>query len=199
MIQIVHVDTRERRRVIRLPRLIKERFQRSFSTIAQGVRSMIHDNTFSNMGGDNSGHCLLSYELLLLLEWLIEHDKEKFKTIIDKALRSGLRQKLATKDTPEYTQEVKEQAHYTIIDFFGLLENALADSLQKTTTTSDSEKKLLSTLQHLDATTCDKEALRGTIAKTATKLQENPCDNAQQLLFEELLKSWKPGKKNLAH
>lgn len=160
---------------------------------------MIHDNTFSNMGGDNSGHCLLSYELLLLLEWLIEHDKEKFKTLIDKALRAGLKQKLVNKDVSAYAQEVKEQAHYTIIDFFGLLEHALADSLQKATITSASEKQLLSTLDHLDATVCDKEALRGTLAKAATKLQKNPCDNPQQLLFEELLKSWKPGKKNLTH
>lgn len=160
---------------------------------------MVHDNTFSNMGGDNSGHCLLSYELLLLIEWLIEHDKEKFKMIIDKALRSGLKQKLANKDITAYGQQVKEQAQYTIIDFFGLLENVLADSLQKATITSASEKQLLSTLDHLDATVCDKEALRGTIAKTATKLQKNPCDNPQQILFEELLKSWKPGKKNLTH
>lgn len=160
---------------------------------------MIHDNSFSNMGGDNAGQCLLSYELLLLLEWLIEHDKDRLQKLVEAALRSGLKQKLAKKYGFDQNQEMKEQAHYTIIEFFGLFEIALSKALDKNSSKTASEKKLLSTLDHIDSTVCDIETLRGSIEKTATKLEEHPCENPQQLLFEEILKSWKPGKKQVAH
>ncbi len=47
---------------------------------------------------------VLSYELLCLLRWLTEHDAEKLKKIIAKAITSEeLSEEMKREDRPEYT------------------------------------------------------------------------------------------------
>ncbi len=157
-------------------------------------------DSFSSNGGDNSSQFVLSFELLTLLAWLIEHDADKLQKIVDKALGSGLKQKLRRSDELEQDNEgMADQARYNIVEFFGLLETLLSTALSKDTIKCAAEQNLLSTIDQIDSTACDIETLRGSIEKTTTKLQSQPSANPQQVLFEEILRSWKPGKKHVGH
>jgi hypothetical protein len=155
--------------------------------------------SFSNNDGDNASQFVLSFELLTLLAWLIEHDADKLQKIVDKALTSGLAQKLRRSDPREQTEEITEQARYNIIEFFGLLETVLSTAFHKNTFKCVTEKNLLPALDHIDSTICDRETIRDSLEKTATKLQNHPSDNPEKILFEEILRSWKPGKNQGVH
>ena len=157
-------------------------------------------DSFSNNGGDNSSQFVLSFEVLTLLAWLIEHDADKLQKIVDKALASGLKQKLRRSDELEPDNAgMTEQARYNIVEFFGLLEILLSTALSKDTFRCATEKNLLPTIDQIDSAVCDMETLRGSIEKAATKLQKHPYENPQEVLFEEILRSWKPGKKQVGH
>lgn len=157
------------------------------------------DSFSNNGGGDNTSQFVLSFELLTLLAWLIEHETDKLQKIVDKAVVSGLKQQLRLSEQFEQDAAMAQQARYNIVEFFGLLETLLSTALSKDTIKCATEKNLLPTIDHIDSTVCDMETLRGSIEKAATKLQNHPCDNPQQVLFEEILRSWKPNKKQMAH
>jgi len=156
--------------------------------------------SFSNHESDNASQFLISFELLTLLAWLIEHDADKLQKIVDKALAAGLGQKLRRSDHIEQDKvEITEQARYNIVEFFGLLETILSTALHKATFKCVTEKNLLPALDQIDSTVCDQETIRDSLEKTATKLQNHPSDNPTQILFEEILRSWKPGKNQGMH
>ena len=72
---------------------------------------------------DNAQQLTLSYELLYLLQWLIENEPDRLKRLIEKALVSGLREDLhfLQKNTDSHT--ANEEMHYSIVDFLALLED----------------------------------------------------------------------------
>lgn len=164
---------------------------------------MKKNDSFSNMdSGDDSTQFLLSFELLTLLQWLLEHETDKLQKIVEKALASGLKKELRRSDymdSANNSQQITEEARYNVVEFFETLESILSNAINKDALKSASEKNLLPTIDQIDSTVCDDQTLRGGIEKAASKLQENPSQNPQQVLFEELLRSWKPGKKEVAN
>ena len=50
------------------------------------------------------------------------------------------------------------------------------------------------TIDHIDSTICDDATVRSSVEKATAKSEQHPKANAQELLFKELLKRWKPSK-----
>lgn len=150
---------------------------------------MQNDNQFS-----------LSYGLLILLQWLTEHESAKLTKIITKALNSGLREEL---DNAHNTQlqdpDFQESLQYSVVDFFSILETILAQQLNDQDKQKAREKNLMPALEQLDASLLDKDTVNSSLGKVATFIKDNPHENPTQLLFKELLKTWKPQKKDIAH
>lgn len=150
---------------------------------------MHNDNQFS-----------LSYSLLILLQWLTEHESSRLSKLITKALNSGLKEELANAlANTSSDSDLQETLHYSIVDFFALLETTLAEQMHQQTTQKAREKNLMPALEHLDATLLDDETVKTTLGKVISVIDNRPHENANELLFKELLKSWKPHKKDLTH
>lgn len=145
-----------------------------------------HDNQF-----------VISYELLCLLQWIVDHDTTKLKSMITKALKSGLKNDLRNIDaTVAPTEEAMEDIQQSIVDFFGLLESLLIEAVNEQALQTATEKKLMNAIDHIDGTVCDIATVQTSIEKATSKMDENSQENPKELLFKELLKRWKPNKKN---
>lgn len=142
---------------------------------------------------------VLSYELLALLEWMVHHESPKLKKMIAKALSSGLKQDIERSAHVQHARQTAEDAQYTIVDFFGLLEALLAETINEQVVQNVLEKKLMPALDHLDASVCGDDTIRVSVEKATATLDQEPSVNPQEALFQELLKHWKPSKKNIPH
>jgi len=138
---------------------------------------------------------VLSYELLCLLRWLIEHDANKLKKMVSKAVENGLYEhiRLLDKKSSHHDQEDMQD---NILDFLALLETSLLDCMSEHVTHKARSTNLLATVEQLDTTLCDPEIMMSSLEKVATSTNKNPELNPQELLYKELLKRWKPEKKS---
>lgn len=138
----------------------------------------------------------VSYELLLLLNWIIVHEKDRFKKIIHKSLKTGLLVELEKTNRTNVSNDILiNRLQGNVADFFNLLELLLHDAVSESLEKTACQKKLMDTIDHIDAAVCDTETVRSSIQEISAVLNENPAANAKELLLKEVLKRWKPSNK----
>jgi len=145
----------------------------------------------NSLSHDQNSQFALSYELLHLLKWLAQHDTDKLKKIISKAVAHGLHDTIQ-KTTSLSDPNVLEDMHHGIIDFFEILDVLLGDAINDHVEQKAREKNLMPTIDHFDSSLLDHETLRCSVEKTTKKLDLNPHMNPKEQLCKEFLKKWKP-------
>ncbi len=151
------------------------------------------NNPFNN---DNNTQFVLSYEILCLLRWLVEHDPEKLKKLVAKAVASGLLDEIHEAREAQ-SDEQMEDIQYSILEFFSLLDVLIAQSINEQTVQRAMEKNLMPAIDQIDSNICDDETVRSSVEKATAKAGHNSKENPKDLLFKELLKRWKPHDKNI--
>ncbi len=143
-----------------------------------------------------NGQFVLSYELLTLLRWFVDHDEDKLKKIIGAALTSGLQDEL---DHLEHFDEVAvlDSIQHGITDFLSLLETLLLEVISEHIKQKAKYQDLLPAADQIDTTVCDDSTVKFSLEKATSKIESNPDANPKEMLFKELLKRWKPVDKNL--
>jgi len=137
----------------------------------------------------------ISYELLYLMQWLLENEPERLKKLIVQALHKGLKEEMqrAAKEKPLTTNE---ELQYSVVDFLTLLESLLQEAISEQTLKSVNERKLMPALDHIDGNECDEVTVQESVERASHRFESHPQENPQELLFKELLKNWKPDKKS---
>lgn len=157
----------------------------------------MNNDSFNN---NSAQQFVISYELLCLLRWLLENDVEKLKKMVSKALATGLKEDI------KYFEQLGdvsadpvmvEEVQHSIIEFFSMLEMLLAESIKEQAVQRAVEKNLMPTIDHIDSTICDDATVRSSVEKTVAKSEQHPRENAQNMLYKELLKRWKPSKNTM--
>ncbi|MCF7900386.1 hypothetical protein K9K77_02655 [Candidatus Babeliales bacterium] len=148
---------------------------------------------------DESNQLSLSYELLYLIQWFIEQEPEKFKPLIESALNNGLKHELQKINNHSVDPSMAHEMQYNVIDFLGLLESQLHEALNEQIMKRVVERKLMPAIDHIDTTECDTATVQFSVEKATSKLDRAPKENAQEVLFQELLKCWKPSKKTASN
>lgn len=158
---------------------------------------MSQNDSFNN--NENShNQFVLSYELLALLQWLAEHEGEKLKKIINKAVASGLLDEIQRYKGLADAHAAEEIQH-GIVEFFGVLEALLMETVNEHTMQDALEKNLMPAIDQIDSTVCDNATIRFSIEKATSKLNKSPEQNPEEVLFKELLRCWKPANKKVMH
>jgi hypothetical protein len=136
----------------------------------------------------------ISYELLYLMQWLLENEPERLKKLIVQALHKGLKEEMqqALKNKALATNE---ELQYSVVDFLTLLESLLQEAINEQALKTIAEKKLMPALDHIDGNICNSSMVQSSIEKASNRLESHPQENPQEILFKELLKNWKPDKK----
>lgn len=145
----------------------------------------------------NDNQLTVSYELLYLVQWLLENESDELKKLINHALENGLKQDLQTATNSELKNT--EDIQYSIVDFLSLLETLLHENISEQNMRRIMEKKLMPAIDNIDNKECDKATVDFSVEKATSKIENNPEQNPQEILFQELLKCWKPNKKTITH
>jgi len=151
---------------------------------------MENQNSYTNLES-SSEKLTLSYELLQLMEWLVDHEADALKKIIIRAFRNGFYDsiiKTQKTNSPEIMQN-------NIVDFLSLLEMLLYETANEQAASNVIQKNKIPMVDHVDTLTIDPSSLRSTAAVVASKIERNPKTDAKEILFKELLKRWKPSTK----
>lgn len=146
----------------------------------------------------NDNQLTVSYELLYLMQWLLEREPNKIKKLIEHALQNGLKEDIQTASQSVELRNA-EDIQYSIVDFLSLLETLLHESISEDNMKIIMEKKLMPAIDHIDNKECDKATIDFSVEKASSKIESNPESNPQEILFQELLKCWKPNKKTITH
>jgi len=146
----------------------------------------------------NGEQFVVSYELLKLLEWLIEHEQETLKKLLDNAMQRGLRLELAQAEDPEQEKNIAA-LQGNIIDFFTLLETLTHETLHEHEIKNNIQRIMIPAIYHIDTTACDSTSVALSIAKATAAVENRTGENPKDVLCKELLRRWKPTKKPYAH
>lgn len=151
----------------------------------------IHRGAIMNSQNQNT-KLNLSYELLLLLKWLITHEEQKFRQIINKALKHGLKSQIEkTLTHDDLADDLKKQPETQIIEFFHTLEDFLYDSIASNT--KKNKTVHLDTFVHqIDSLAKQDDLMIDTMNSTFKTLDKDPYANAKETLMKEFIKKWKP-------
>lgn len=156
---------------------------------------MIDNGDFFNK--QESGQLTLSYELLCLLRWLVEHDADHLKNMVANAIKSGLKNELQRIDTISELHLVASGVEDAISDFIRMLELHLLEAMDQETLHKAKQNKLISDINKIDTSLCDNDTVRISLEKTTHNLEDNPDANPKEQLYKELLKQWQPHNKKV--
>lgn len=132
----------------------------------------------------------LSKKTIALVNWLIEHDQESLKKLLSKAYQNGA----LRMDHDEFFDE--EDAQYVFFKLVGLVEILSEEVVEEQEVSHVFHRSLLPVIKQIDS----KEFEQTTIENSANKALCNAKERnvtPSSILFEELLKKWKPQKKQI--
>lgn len=141
----------------------------------------------------NKNQYVLSYELLALVQWLVDQNAQELKNLIKDGIQNGgLKNYINNHVQHEATNQ--EDNEMSIVDFFSLLEQLLTESLHEDSAETIHKRNLLPEIGHLDLASYDEAILQKSMKEATDKLEKNPAINLQETLFKELLKQLHPKK-----
>jgi hypothetical protein len=151
---------------------------------------MAQNNSFDN----NDGHLILSHDLLNLLQWLIDHEAEALKKLVERAVEQGFATEYQAGDETIELHLADDSIQQSVIEFLGLLDTLLIEASNEQNANRVINRTRMPVLDHIDSMVLDDQTVQASIDKTNSKLEHNPQANAQELLLQELLKRWNPDK-----
>lgn len=158
---------------------------------------MAHTN-LPGINTETQEQLVVSYELLCLLQWFMEYETDKLKKMISKALDRGLQKQILNKEQLQQVQS-PEDIQRIITDFFTTLELLFVETLQEQDVKKVLEKNLLPALSRIDSNQCDDAIVRLSAEKASASYHDGSAQQAQEVLFQEILRHWKPGKKSIVN
>ena len=127
----------------------------------------------------------LSADLLKLMRWITRHNPHGLKRLIDKAVTRGL------------ASSEKGNLESDISNFFMLMELLLDEALHKQGLKHALQKDTFACINRIDTTGLDVAIVQGSLENATSQIQSQPKANPSKLLMKELLKRWKPNKKQM--
>lgn len=164
------------------------------NVLGKGLIMKTNDSFDNNNRNDTQ--FVISYELICLLQWILEHEGELFKQVIRGAIESGIKQSEQTHDNTDNGMPTIDDVQDIIIDFFELCDALMAEVQHEQSVKKAIAKNLMPAIDQIDSTLCDDATVRSSIDSTTAQLDYVPNASAKETLFKEILKKWKPNKKH---
>lgn len=143
----------------------------------------------------------LSFELICLLNWLLKNKKQDLNSLTKQALENGFLQDL---EALSYAEEQKEpdQLYTTVLEFLIFMEESLAKNLETIYLDNATKEAIYPALKKIDLGNLDAKTILISMQQTKSKIRLNRKKSLEQnkqnptnILWEQILKNWKPTKK----
>jgi len=140
------------------------------------------------------GDIVLSFELLVLINWLMQNEKQMLNNLIKHALKNGLAEEFE-KISGIDNIEVNEQFYTTVISFLLFMEDGLVQNLSQIKIDRNSKDDIFPVLNKIDMKDINiKPIFSGAKHSTTASVDTEETKN---ILFHQILKNWKPNKNDL--
>ncbi len=168
---------------------------------------------------DMSAQISLSFELISLLNWLLRHEKTLLNAMLKQALEHGFAEELQKVDATSMAAAESEELYSTVLDFLEYLEQSLIKSLESIHVDNKTKDAIMPTLQKLETDSLDHKTLWLSMQQTKARIlkakqlttqqpkaakpeasseaKSSHTEHANKILFEQLLKNWKPNNKDV--
>ena len=168
------------------------------NVLGKGLTMETNDSFNNNNNNAHDNQFVISYELICLLQWILEHESELFKQLIHRAMESGIKEEALSLDheSDDNGMPTIDDIQEIIIDFFELCDTLMAEVQHEQSVKKAIEKNLMPAIDQIDSRLCDYATVRSSIDNTAAQLDHSPNASAKETLFREILKQWKPNKKH---
>ena len=143
-------------------------------------------------------------------------------TMLKQALEHGFAEELEKVDAATMAAAESEELYNTVLDFLEYLEHSLLKNLESIHVDNKTKDAIMPTLQKLEADSLDHKTLWLSMQQTKARMlkakqlitqqqqpkaikpetptepvQHNHTEHANKILFEQLLKNWKPNNKDV--
>lgn len=151
------------------------------------------------------------------MSWLLKNEKQGLNTLIKHAVQHGFSEELEKVESLDHTK-VSEQLYTTILDFLVLLEQILMKNLETISLDTTTKDAILPALEKIDLDSLDDRTIWLSMQQTKDKLHKHnnhslkhkhnteekttkqaSNEQAKKILFEQLIKNWKPTKNEPLH
>lgn len=143
----------------------------------------------------------LSLELMCLINWLVKNEKTLLNSLVKQAVAHGLIDELQQLDQVD-PQHAADELYLTIFDFLDHLEQALIKNLETVQVDIKTKDAILPSLQKIEGSSLDFKTMWQSMQQTKARISKKNANsltphikNPKDILFEEILKNWKPNKK----
>ncbi len=143
--------------------------------------------------GDSPENCVISFQLLQLLNWLCENEQETVRKLVIRAVQRS------DAFTHLDAQKSDEELEQSLENFFMLLEVFLVDAQGDRTIKKGLQRSLIPALDQIDVAACDDNLVALSAESTTAAMAKNPYVDPKKVLCRELLKRWKPLKDLVKH
>ncbi len=146
----------------------------------------------------------LSLELVYLINWMLTHQRSQLNALVKQAIKQGFIEELATIDEAENIQSA-DFLYATLTDFLDYLEKNLIKQLETISVNQEAKDSVMPALRKVDMNNLDFKTVWSSMQQTKVRLgtpntpqrraASNEVQKATEILFEEILKNWKPTNK----
>ncbi len=159
----------------------------------------------------------LSFELICLVSWLLKNEKAMLNTLVKHAIQHGFVDELQQLENADQAN-TNENLYETLLDFLEHLEQTLIKNLETIHVDHKTKDEILPALQKIENDSLDFKTVWLSMQQTKAKVNKKhhkavnashahtpqsskpaPQDiaqpNATDILFEQILKNWKPNNK----
>lgn len=144
-----------------------------------------------NNQGPFDNHFVISYDLLALLEWLMDHEEAALTGLIRKALAQGI---MLHKSAHDMSNQDNADLQHVIVDFLAFLDVLLHEAVNQEEVDQAVQRTLIPAINHLDKRMYDDTTMNVSIAKAQAAAWKHSSCETKTILCKELLRRWKPGK-----
>lgn len=148
----------------------------------------------------SNSNLVISYELVQLLNWLLEKNKPELKKLVNDAMDSGLANNLsALMENYNYNQQNnssgEEEVYFSVIEFISFLESIVFSSLSSKATKArkfySSSLKKRHALYRFDTSSDLNSKIAVEALKRSLEIQHAPTEEDESVL-SKFLESWRP-------
>jgi hypothetical protein len=146
----------------------------------------------------------LSLELVYLINWMLTHQRTQVSVLVKQAVKQGFVEELSALEEVGNAQSA-DFLHATLTDFLDFLEKNLVKQLETVSLSDATKDAVVPALRKVDMKNLDFKTVWSSMQHTKARLgtpktprrtkKASASQNATDILFEELLKNWKPDNK----
>lgn len=152
-----------------------------------------------------SSNFTLSLEVIYLLDWILKNEQHKLRTIIKRAVQTGLMQKISTAAQAS-DESMQQELEHSFVAFMNFLENTLTKTLEGIHAGRQLQFDLAALYKELNLDNVDGKTALAILQDAQHELVHHATPEAsastsemKKTILTKVLKNWKPHRNDLEH